>query len=81
MAGKKDPNIEKVTLNLRRGDREWLIAYLEGTGSTAGWSTLVRTLVATRVDQLKAAQAASENKTELQKAAASIDLDNLISGV
>jgi hypothetical protein len=47
----KNPDLEKVTLNLRRGDWEYLEDLLAPKGVAT--SVFVRTLVSRRVDELR----------------------------
>jgi hypothetical protein len=55
----RNPDLEKVTLNLRRGDTEYLSTICYANGLTV--SEVIRTLVSAKVDELRA----KEPKMEL----------------
>lgn len=59
----KNPDLEKKTLNLRRGDWAYMESVLGPTGVHT--STFIRLLVSRRVDELRALEKANQSSTDI----------------
>lgn len=77
----KSEGLEKRTLNLRRGDAEFLARHLRQHGGRANYTVFIRQLVSAAVDRIKNAQGQEYLDKRLEEAAEKIDLNQvLISG-